>query len=261
MAESVLVQRDGGVAIVTLNRPDVLNALDADTAEALRDAAYDLEADGDVRCVVIRGAGRGFMAGGDIAWFRSHADTLERSIGAMMDQYHTAVRVLHRMAKPVIGQLHGPVAGAGMSLALSVDLAIAAEDTVFAIGYANLGTSPDGGATWFLPRLVGRRKALEIALLGDRIGAEDAGRLGLVNRVVPAAELEAETMTLARRLADGPTLAHGAAKRLIGQAFDTDLDAQLEAERSAFMGATRTADFREGIDAFAAKRKPDFRGT
>ena len=200
-ADPVLVERTGGVAVVTLNRPDVLNALNPAMAAGLRDAMYDLEADKAVRSIVLKGAGRGFMAGGDVAGFNENMEKLQTYIGPMLDDFHCATRAIMRMPKPVIGALHGPVAGAGMSLALTPDLAIAADNLMMTLAYSSLGTSPDGGSTYFLPRIVGRRKAFEIAMLSDRFGAADAERLGLVNKVVPADDLDSAVMEWAERLA------------------------------------------------------------
>lgn len=260
MADPVLVNQDGAVAVITLNRPEVLNALSLEMAERLCEVAWAIEADKSVRAVVVKGAGKGFQAGGDIASFHREFDRIAEHAGKMIDVYHVAVRTLVRMPKPVVGQLHGPVAGAGMSLALTLDLAIAADNAMFTLAYANLGTSPDGGSTFFLPRLVGRRRAMEIALLSGRFDAAAALDLGLVNKVVPADELEAEAMKLATRLANGPTQAYARTKELIDQSFENDLATQLEAERSNFVASTATADFKEGVEAFVGKRKPDFTG-
>jgi len=260
MADPVLLDREGAVAVVTLNRPEVLNALSIEMAELLCDVCWRIEADPGVRAVLVRGAGKGFQAGGDIASFKREMDRIGEHAGRMIDTYHVAVRTLVRMPKPVVGQLHGAVAGAGMSLAMNLDLAVAAEGTVFTLAYANLGTSPDGGSTFFLPRLVGRRRAMEIALLSDRFDAARAYELGLVNRVVPADKLAEEAMGMAERLAAGPTLAYARTKALIDQSFETDLASQLEAERLNFVASTATADFKEGVAAFTEKRRPDFKG-
>ncbi|MCA8929485.1 MAG: enoyl-CoA hydratase [Alphaproteobacteria bacterium] len=259
-ADPVLVERTGAVATVTLNRPDVLNALNHAMAVALRDTMYELEADKAVRAVVLKGAGRGFMAGGDVGGFHENMDHLQVHVGSMLDDFHCATRAIVRMAKPVIGALHGPVAGAGMSLAMTPDLAIGADNLMMTLAYSALGTSPDGGSTYFLPRLVGRRKALEIALLSDRFGAAEAERLGLVNKVVPAADLDAAAMEWAERLANGPSYAFGWTKKLIDQSFDTDIDRQLEAEREGILACSASADMQEGIRAFVGKRKAAFKG-
>ncbi|MFN4089505.1 MAG: enoyl-CoA hydratase/isomerase family protein [Alphaproteobacteria bacterium] len=262
MAEEapILVERAGAVATVTLNRPQVLNALDMAMAEALRAAMLDLEHDADVRCVVIRGAGRGFMAGGDVAGFHRDLDRIETVAGGLIEVFHEAVKAVARMPKPVLASLHGPVAGAGLSLALATDLAIAADTAVFTLAYANIGTSPDGGATFNLPRLAGMRRAMEIALLADRFDGAKALDLGLVNRVVPEADLAGETERLASRLAAGPTRAYSATKTLIRAASETDLVTQLDAERAAFVASTATRDFAAGVVAFTSKTKPDFSG-
>lgn len=256
----VLLERDGAIATITLNRPEVLNALSPEMAQALCDAVWEVEADAGIRCLVLRGAGRGFMAGGDVAGFHAVLDDIGAHAGRMIDVYHLAVRALCRMEKPVLASLHGAVAGAGLSLALTADLAIAADDTVLTLAYAGIGTSPDGGSTYFLPRIVGRRRAMELALLSERLDAARAETLGLVNRVVPAAKLAEETAAWAERLAAGATFAHGRAKWLIDRSFEQTLDAQLDAERAAFVQCSGTADFREGVTAFVEKRRPDFKG-
>lgn len=260
MADPVLVRQEGAVAEITLNRPGVMNALSMEMAEQFCEVCWRIEADASVRAVLVKGEGKGFQAGGDIASFHAQMHRIGEHAGRMIDTYHVAVRTLVRMPKPVVGQLHGAVAGAGMSLAMNLDLAIAAEGTVFTLAYANLGTSPDGGSTFFLPRLVGRRRAMEIALLSDRFDAAKALELGLVNRVVPADQLANEAMALATKLASGPTQAYARTKALIDQSFENDLATQLEAERANFVASTATADFREGVDAFVNKRRPDFKG-
>ena len=257
----VLVEQKGAVAVVTLNRPEVLNALNPAMAVALRDAMYRIEYDSSVRSVVLKGAGRGFMAGGDVAGFHDELDkNLQVHVGSMLDDYHCAIRAIVRMDKPVIGALHGPVAGAGMSLALTLDLAIAADTLMMTLAYAKLGTSPDGGSTYFLPRIVGRRKALEIALLSDRFKADDAERMGLVNKIVPADQLDAAVMDWADKLANGPTFAFGWTKKLIDQSFNTDIDKQLEAERDGIVSCAGSNDMQEGIRAFVGKRSAEFKG-
>lgn len=261
MSEPVLVERKGAIAIVTLNRPEVLNALSPEMASSLRQITYELEMDKSVRCVVLKGAGKGFMAGGDVAGFHDELDkNLQVHVGNMLDDYHCAVRAIVRMDKPVIGSLHGAVAGAGMSLALTLDLAIAADNLMMTLAYAKLGTSPDGGSTYFLPRIVGRRKAMEIAMLSDRFNAEDAKDMGLVNKVVPADDLDAAVMDWAEKLSNGPSFAYGWTKKLIDQSFNSDIDKQLEAERDGIVSCAGSADMQEGIRAFVEKRRAEFSG-
>lgn len=173
---------------------------------------------------------------------------------------HHAILALRRAPKPVLASVHGAVAGAGVSLMAAADLAIAAEGTKFALAYSRIGTSPDGGATYFLPRLIGVRKALELMLLADPIDAQAALRLGIVNWVTGAERLASETESIARRLAQGATLAFAETKRLVNQCHDQTLAAQLNAEVEAFARCAATRDFAEGVAAFVEKRKPNFKG-
>jgi 2-(1,2-epoxy-1,2-dihydrophenyl)acetyl-CoA isomerase len=252
---SLQVERDGGIVRLRFNRPAQLNALDRATAQAFAHACRDIASDHSVRAVVIGGAGRAFMADGDLAELR--ADPTGAALG-LIGPMHEAIVLLAEMRAPVIASLHGAVAGAGLSLALACDFAIAAEGTRFTLAYVNIGASCDLAGSWSLPRLVGLRKALEIALLGERFDASEALRLGLVNRVVPEATLEDETVALARRLAAGPAQSIAQMKRLMRISFEHDLRGQLDAERSAFLACAATPDFAEGLEAFLAKRPPRF---
>ena len=253
----VLLEREGAIARIRFNRPDVLNAADRALALAFRDASLVIAADPSVRVVVLSGAGRAFMAGGDVAQFRSDPGSVPE---ALIDPLHEGLLCLSRLQAPVIASVRGAVAGAGLSLALGCDLAIAADDTRFNFAYTKLGTSCDLGASWHLPRVVGQRKALEIALLCEPLDAEQALALGLVNRVVPAQYLETATQHLALRLAAGAPIAQGLVKRLLAAAWSRDLPAQLDAERSAFAHCATTRDFAEGVSAFLGKRAPQFDG-
>src|SRR5690606_13543774 len=216
-----------GIASIRFNRPHVLNALDEAMGAALRSAVETAARDERVRVVVMSGEGRGFMAGGDVGRFHAAGAEAPARLRQLSEPIHDAVLRLAEMTKPVVASLHGPVAGAGLSIALLAELAIAADDAQFTLAYARIGTSPDGSATWSLPRVVGLRKALELALLADTIDAAEALRLNLVNRVVPRERLEAETEALATRLAAGPALAYGRIKRLMRTSLDRDLPAQL----------------------------------
>ena len=176
----------------------------------------------------------------------------------MIGRLHAAIEHLHRMPHPVVGRVHGAVAGFGLSLMNACDLVVAADDSYFASAYRQIALTPDGGGSWALPRLVGLRKAMEILLLGERFGAADALSLGLVNRVVPAAELDAATNAVVQALATGPALALRNAKRLVRESLSRSLSEQLDAEASSFAACAGTADFVEGITAFLAKRPPQF---
>lgn len=253
----LLQRRDGAVVHLRFNRPQALNAVDSATAAVFLEACKAIQADPSVRVVVISGEGRAFMAGGDIAQFRDDAASVpETLIGPL----HEAVHILTNLPAPVVASLQGAVAGAGMSLALACDLAIAADNTRFNLAYVNLGTSCDLGASWSLPRLVGLRRALEIALLSEPIDAAEALRLGLVNKVVPADALVAETSKLAQRLAASAPAGQAMLKRLMRESFSRDLPDQLVAEQRAFAHCAGTADFAEAVAAFLEKRPPRFTG-
>ena len=257
---SLVYAVDGAVATIAFNRPQVMNALDASAFNALRDACERARDDTAVRAIVLRGNGPAFVAGGDLAWFYANLATIPAMVPAMAGALHAAIRALRDAAKPVLASVHGAVAGAGMSLLAAADLAIAAEETKFSTAYSAIATSPDGGSTWFLPRLVGARRAMELLLLSDPFDAETALSMGLVNRVVPAAALETETARLAKRLAAGPTRAFAETKALVNRSFETPLAAQLDAEALAFERCAGTRDFAEGVTAFVEKRKAKFDG-
>jgi len=260
MSDTVLYSVVDGVATITLNRPAVMNALDAGMISALREAAERAEGDRAARVVVIRGAGPAFLAGGDVAMFHANLPRMPQLVREHAAEFHKAILALRRAPKPVLASVHGAVAGAGVSVMAAADLAIAAEGTRFTMAYSRLGTSPDGGATWTLPRLVGARKAFELIALSDTIDAREAAALGLVNRVVGTEQLAAETESLARRLAQDATAAIAEIKRLLNQGWDVTLAAQLEAEVEGFARCAGTRDFAEGVTAFVEKRKPQFNG-
>jgi len=262
MTSPILLAREGAVATLTLNRPASLNALDAAMMDALVDHTAALAADDTLRCIVIRGAGRHFMAGGDIRHFAEQlalapADRRSRFM-RMIERLHAAIEQLQRMPHPVVASVHGAVAGFGLSLLCACDLAIAADTSYFTSAYRQLGLTPDGGLSYALPRLVGLRKAMEILLLGERFGADDALRLGLVNRVVPEAELDRATAALVAAIVSGPVAAMRNGKRLIQQSLAQSLSAQLEAEAASFGACSATDDFVEGVRAFLDKRPPRF---
>jgi 2-(1,2-epoxy-1,2-dihydrophenyl)acetyl-CoA isomerase len=258
--EKLLLSVSEGIATLTFNRPGAMNALDDELILALRGAAERLEADEAVRAVLLRGAGPAFLAGGDVSVFHAHLPELPRLILEWTCELHRAIAALRRMKKPVVASVHGAAAGAGLSLVAACDLTIAAHDAKFTLAYSRIGASPDGGGTYFLPRLVGLKKALELALLSDTLDAETARRIGLVNFVVPAERLEQETANLMRRLASGPTYAYGETKALFNQSLHNTLDAQLDAESQAFARCAASADLKEGVTAFVEKRKPVFAG-
>ncbi len=264
MSDSVALHRNGTVATLTLNRPDVLNTLDFAMVEDIVARTAEVAADDSLRVVVLRGAGRHFMAGGDI---RTFAGELARPPAArqanfqrMVERVHVAVEHLHRMPHPVVGCVHGAVAGFGLSLMNACDLVVAADSAYFTSAYRHIALTPDGGGSWALPRLVGMRKAMEILLLSERFDAAEALRLGLVNRVVAADALDAAVDAIVQALATAPVLAIRNAKRLVRESFARTLSEQLQAEAISFGQCAGTADFVEGITAFIEKRPARFGG-
>jgi 2-(1,2-epoxy-1,2-dihydrophenyl)acetyl-CoA isomerase len=253
----LLLERDGAVASICFNRPSALNAINPPMARAFLSAVRELAADPGVRAVIMRGAGNGFMAGGDLAVLSVDP---QRGAAELIGPLHEAVRVLDTMDAPLVAQVHGVAAGAGLSLILQADFVLAAAGTRFNLAYANIGASCDVGTSWALPRRVGLSRALEIALLSDTHDADAAERMGLINRVVPAAALGAEALALAHRLASGPTLAFGHLRRLMRSSIDRDLAGQLNAEAAAFQACAATDDFRIGVDAFRNRKTPSFTG-
>jgi len=259
----VLLRSDGPIARIIFNRPKVLNALDRAAAQGFLAACRSVASDPDNRVVIVAGEGRAFMAGGDISVFTDSVSPSEISahVRTLIEPLHEGLEILTSLPRPVIASLHGAVAGAGWSIALATDFAIAADNTVFTLAYSKLGTSLDGSSSWSLPRLVGLRKAMEIAMLSDTYQASEALRLGLVNRLVPAADLTGETDRLARRLAEGPTFAYGKIKALLRDSLHNTLHRQLIAEADAFSECAKTGDFVEGVTAFLGKRAAKFSGT
>jgi 2-(1,2-epoxy-1,2-dihydrophenyl)acetyl-CoA isomerase len=256
---AVLTRTADGVTTITLNRPDVLNAIDDALLAGLRDALVDAKADDTVRAVVLTGAGRGFCAGADLAaggMRTGRADTAQ----SLRDRYHPIVLAMRQLPKPIVGAVNGVAAGAGMSLALACDVVLAASSASFLQAFTRIGLVPDCGSTWFLPRLVGDVRARALIMLADRITADDALRYGLVWRVIPDDALAAEAQLTAAKLATMPTRAYALVKQALVASAGQGLADQLETEAALQSQAFATADFREGVDAFLAKRAPRFTG-
>jgi len=262
---NVLVRRDGAVLEIVLNRPEMRNAVHHEMIAELAAAAAEAAEDAATHVVLLRGAGTHFCAGGDITMFgeliRLPAADRGHALYRIVDGLHPLLVRLRHMPKPVIAAVQGAAAGFGLSLVLAADLAIAAEDTIFTCGYIHLGTTPDGGMTALLARTTGLKHAAELMLLGDRFDAARALQLGLVNRIVPPAALEAETRTLAERLASGPAQAYGRTKALLQATLGDSFDAQLRRETESFAACAATEEFVEGVHAFLEKRQPDFSRT
>jgi 2-(1,2-epoxy-1,2-dihydrophenyl)acetyl-CoA isomerase len=260
-APPVKFVRDGAIGRVILNRPEVLNALDESMALALRAVCRELQSSAGLRVVVLSGEGRSFMAGGDLARFQADMPNAPRTAVALIQPLNDALAILAALPQPVLASVQGPLAGAGVSLMLGCDLALAADTATFNLAYARVGASLDGSSSWTLPRVVGLRKSLELALLAETVDATEALRLGLVNRVVPAAELAERTEELAQRLAAGPTVAYGNIKQLLRAAGTSTLQEQMDRERDLFSRGTRSGDFQEGVQAFFNRRPAAFTGS
>jgi 2-(1,2-epoxy-1,2-dihydrophenyl)acetyl-CoA isomerase len=258
--ESVTYEVAEAIATITLSRPAAYNALDLTLARELFAAALEVDEDRAVRCVVITGAGNAFCAGGDVKAFHESADRAGILIKRLTTYLHGAVSRLARSPKPVIMAVNGIAAGGGMSLALAGDLVVAAESAKFNMAYSKIAASPDGSSTYFLPRMIGLRRALELHYTNRTLSAREAMDWGLVNRVYPDAEFRTATAAFARELAQGPTAAFGRAKLLFHQSTQESLETQMELEAQAIAQSSATEDFRNGVAAFVQKKPARFVG-
>lgn len=258
--QTLLVDVRDGVAQVTLNRPDAANSLTLEMAGELMHATLQLDEDPAVRAVLVTGAGATFCSGGDLKEFAQQGDRLPLHLREMTTYLHAAVSRLARMERPVIAAVHGSAAGAGMSLTCASDIVLAAESARFAMAYTARGLAPDGSLTYFLPRIIGLRRALELALTNRVLSAREALEWGLVTGVVPDESLLPEAHVLAGRLGAGATKALGAAKRLLRAGLTETLESQMEQESRSISSTAATADGREGIAAFVEKRPPNYGG-
>lgn len=251
-----LEQSPAGFATVTIARPDRLNALSGRTVDELR-SAVEAVAASESRCLLLTGEGRGFSSGADLAG----SGGLPEDVGASLEKhFNPLIEALFALEIPVVAAVNGPAAGAGCSLALAADIVVAARSAYFLQAFVNIGLIPDAGATWLLPRLAGRARAMEMMMLGERIPAETALEWGMIARVVDDADLEAEAVLLATSLARGPTAAYGLIRKLARNAEQLPLTEALAAERAAQRTAGETADFRSAVFAFLEKRQPRFEG-
>ena len=259
--KTVLLDIADGVATLRLNRPDQGNAINEEMAADLEEASTRIAETAGLRAVLISGNGPNFTMGGDVNLFASTPSAeLPGKLRRMIDGYHRAIDRLTSIDAPVVVAVRGAAAGGGLGLLYIADIVIASTDARFALGYGALGLTSDGGNTWFLPRMVGMRRAQELFLLNRRLSAQEALEFGLVSRLVSDDSVEAEAIAVARELAAGPTRAFGAMRRMLRQSFETSLGAQLEAEMQSIVDASRSDDAREGIAAFAARRRPVFKG-
>jgi 2-(1,2-epoxy-1,2-dihydrophenyl)acetyl-CoA isomerase len=260
--ETIEVRTEDSVAEITLNRPERLNAWTDQLGSELRKAILDDAADQSVRSVLITGAGRGFSSGADVKEMLEQGARGDRpDVGTMLrERYHPIIKGIRELPKPVIAAVNGPAVGIGCSLALACDLIWAGESAIFGLAFVNIGLVPDGGSTFLVPAAVGKARALEMALLGDPVSAEEALDWGLINRVVPDGKLMDETRTLARRMAKGPTRSYANSKRALNNSLMRIMDEQLDLEAQIQGEMAQSGDFLEGIAAFVQKREPNFKG-
>jgi 2-(1,2-epoxy-1,2-dihydrophenyl)acetyl-CoA isomerase len=259
MSDAVKTKQEGAIFEIIMNRPDALNAMNMELIDGLG-AAVIMAGDSDARAVIIRGEGRGFCAGGDIRHFAMLVEKGETVPPEMPDRLHEMVENLTELPIPVIAAIHGPCAGAGMSLMLACDLAVASEESKFNLAYVGIGLSPDGSSSYFLPRHVGSKKAMEIFLTGKNMTAKEVFELGLVNQIVPADAVLNTARQFAAQLAKGPTLSYGKVKRLVHASSHNTLNEQLALETELICESSETEDFRNGIAAFLEKKRPEFHG-
>jgi 2-(1,2-epoxy-1,2-dihydrophenyl)acetyl-CoA isomerase len=257
----LLLEKNQGVGIITLNRPDKLNAFNDELTFKLKDALKETERDHTIRAVILTGAGRGFCSGQDLQARNLHDQGQRPSLGiSIRHRYNPIILKIRSMEKPVIAAVNGVAAGAGASLALVCDLRIATDKAYFVQSFTKVGLIPDSGSTFLLPRLIGITKAFELMLTADKLDAQEALRLGLLNKVVAQDKLMEEAMSLAQRLVSGPSLAYGLTKRAVNRAIFPDLEELLEYEASLQEIAGRSDDFEEGVKAFIEKREPAYKG-
>jgi len=260
--QNVLVEQDESVVTLTMNRPDVLNAINTLLLEELIEAVEAAAADETVRCVVLAGAGRAFGAGQDLTEFGSaHAGGDTHLVRDQLAKYHRLILAIRHMPKPVIAAIQGMATGITVNIALTCDIRIAADNARLREGFALIGLVPDGGGGYHLPRLIGMGRALELALLAEDVSGPEAERIGLVNTCVPLSELDNTTRALAKRLANGPTRTYELIKELMYKSLDMELQASLHLEGQLQEAAYTTADHREAVDAFLHKRAVKFTGT
>ena len=256
MSNRVRVEQHDGVATVTIDRPEAANSLDLNTARALLNAVAEVAEDRGARCLLIRSNGDKFCVGGDVREFTKGGEPTDRHIAELAGTMHRVILAVARIEKPVVCLVQGATAGAGVGLAMAADIVIASRAAHFTAAYSAIGLTPDCGMTWFLPRLIGRRRAAEMILTNRRIGAEEAVAIGLITRI--SEQLEEEGRSVARSLARGATGALGSIRSLLHYSCEAGLERQLELELAAIRAASVSAEGLEGIAAFVARRRPDF---
>lgn len=260
MSETILLTIKDEIATIQFNRPKEMNTFNQRMGEELAAATEQVRLDQSIRAVLLKGAGPLFMAGGDILFFNQGLADMPKGVMNIVRSLNTSIINLMRMPKPVLASIHGSSAGVGISLMMACDLAIAADDTIFTMAYSGIGITPDGGASYHLPRLVGTKRAMEMLLLSEKFDAQTAKDYGLVNWTVPTDMLQVETQKIIQKLVRGPTQSYGVIKRLVNESWDNTLERQLELEGAGFELCSQTDDFNAGVKAFIAKKCPAFTG-
>jgi 2-(1,2-epoxy-1,2-dihydrophenyl)acetyl-CoA isomerase len=259
MFDTILFEKEDALATITLNRPEALNAFDEQMHEEVYQAVNQAAEDADVRCILLMGSGGGFSAGADIKVIREA--TGEVDLGEYLRKtYNRLLLRIQEIEKPFVAALHGPVYGAGLGVALACDFRIAAASSRYCMAFINIGLVPDAGTSFFLPRVIGLGRAMEMSMIGEPVDAEEAYRIGLINKVVADEELIKEAKAFARRLAQAPTRALGLTRRMLWQSFESDLATALNREAESQAACGRSSDHKEGVAAFFEKRKPNFTG-
>lgn len=256
--QAITLVKNARVATITLNRPEAANGMSLQLTTELARAADQCASDGDLKAVVLTGAGRFFCAGGDINEMSNSEDGPGNGVKRIADALHKALSIFARMDVPLICAVNGTAAGAGFSVAISADLVLAAESAKFTMAYSNVGLSPDGSASYYLPRLIGVRKTQELMFTNKLLSAAEAQEWGLINRVVPDDDLQAEAHKLAQMFVKGAKGSNASIKRLLLQTHSNDLEAQMELEAAAIKDNADSNDGKEGVAAFLEKRKPEF---
>lgn len=263
MEKTVIYQAEGSIGRVIFNRPDAMNGLNGEMPSDLCHAFDEARDDDESRVIIFEGRGACFMAGGDLNYFKQLVDNKENNNGDVVSldffkHVHGAVERMRKLPKPIIAKVHGAVAGIGLSYMLGADLIIAEEKTIFTMAYNNIGITPDGGSTWLLSRRIGFGRAMEMALLNEKINAKHAQTIGLINCTAPRSELDETTLNIAQKLAKGPQSTQAQTKHLLNKGLENSLDQQLDLEAHAFSNASQKAEFEEGVNAFIERRNANF---
>jgi 2-(1,2-epoxy-1,2-dihydrophenyl)acetyl-CoA isomerase len=261
MFETIIYEKKEASAWITLNRPNSFNGMNHKLLQDFNDALEMAANDKEVRVVMITGAGKAFSAGGDVQWMRTaQGENFEQGFHSLVELLHQAILKIRGMEKPVIAKVNGVASGAGFSLALACDLRIVSEQVKFNQAYVNIALTPDGGSTYFLTKMVGPAMATELIFTGRVVDAKEAFSLGLINKLVPAELLDQEAEKMAAFYSSGPTIAYAKAKKLINRAMGGELEKQLQLELESIVSSGLTEDFKEGLEAFFGKRKPEYKG-